>query len=118
MDRKDTASKIFIDGTVLPPGKHPADPAKNDIDPLAFALVRLQTMLNWVEEHLCSYLQFQNSASPEAQSELHNLKDALSQSRVHLQRASELVLSGYTIDCNKEIPSRYRQARPPKETGK
>ena len=39
----------------LPPGQHPYDPVKKDIDPVGLALDRVQTFLVWIDEHRATF---------------------------------------------------------------
>lgn len=94
----------MADGTILPPYQHPFDPSKQDIDVVAYALERLQTMLSWINEHRASFESLRVSDPLQAESELGNLKNATAQAIVHLQRLSELVAAGYRIDPNKRLP--------------
>ena len=89
---------------ILPLGQHPSDPYKPDIDPLGFALYRLQTHLLWIAEHRSSFEQLRHTDPSDAERELNYLKDSTWQALAHLQRLMELVLAGYTIDPNKRLP--------------
>lgn len=89
---------------ILPPGKHPRDPSKKDIDPIGFALERLQTFLLWIDEHGSSFKQLRHIDPISAESELAYLRDSTEQALTHLQRLMELLLAGYTIDPNKRLP--------------
>ena len=88
----------------LPPGQHPYDPVKKDLDPVAFALSRVQTFLVWIGEHRATFEKYRHSDPELAEAELINLRDATSQGRIYLQRLSELLLAGYTIDPTKRLP--------------
>lgn len=90
--------------TPLPIGQHSSDPWKKDIDPIGFALDRLQTFLVWIEEHRAHYEKCRESDPESAKSELVNLKDSTDQAVKHFQRLKELLLAGYTIDPNKRLP--------------
>ena len=48
------AKEEYRNGT-QPPGRHGCDPYKQDIDPIAFALARLQVHLLWIGEHRTSF---------------------------------------------------------------
>jgi hypothetical protein len=89
---------------VLPPGRHPFDPSKADIDPIGFALDRVQTFLVWIEEHRASFEKYRTTDPSSAESELRNLENSTDQALVHLQRLKELLLAGYSIDPNKRLP--------------
>jgi hypothetical protein len=88
----------------LPPGQHPYDPIKKDLDPIGFALSRVQTFLVWIEEHRATFEKYRHTDKELAESELSNLRDSTSQGMVYLQRLSELLLAGYTIDPDKRLP--------------
>jgi hypothetical protein len=89
---------------MLPPGQHPNDPAKSDLDPVGFALERVQTNLIWIVEHLASFEKARNADPQVAESELMNLRITVKDAMLHLQRLSELILAGHTIDINKRLP--------------
>jgi hypothetical protein len=89
---------------VLPPGQHPQDPWKKEIDPVAFGLSRLLAYLMWVEEHRASFEHYRNSDSESAERELDYLKHSTMQALQHLQRLAELLLAGFVIDPNKRLP--------------
>src|SRR5579884_1888323 len=80
------------------------DPSKEDIDPIAFFLERLQTLLMWIDEHRSSFETLRNSDPVNAEAELRYLKDATEQAVIYLQRLTELLLAGNTISDNKRIP--------------
>jgi hypothetical protein len=90
--------------STLPPGQHPYDPVKKDIDPVGFALYRVQTFLVWIEEHRATFEKLRHTDQEAAESELSNLRNSTVQGMVYLQRLSELLLAGYTIDPNKRLP--------------
>jgi hypothetical protein len=92
------------EGAVLPPGRHPFDPSKVDIDPIAFALERTQTFLVWIEEHRASFEKYRNTDPSSAERELRYLENSTDQALVHLQRLKELLLAGRSIDPNKRLP--------------
>jgi hypothetical protein len=89
---------------ILPPGEHPNDPAKKDLDAMGFALDRVQTLLVWIDEHRASYEKHRNIDPESAENELHCLRVATRDALIYLQRLSELVLAGYTIDPRKRLP--------------
>jgi hypothetical protein len=93
----------------LPPGEHPYDPIKKDLDPIGFALYRIQTFLAWIGEHRAAFEQARDNDKELAEAELSNLRHATSQARLHLQRLSELLLAGYTIDPGKRLPESLRR---------
>jgi hypothetical protein len=90
---------------VVPPGQHPSDPYKTDIDPIGFALNRVQTELMWIGEHWCSFTKLRESDPNEADKELGNLRQSLEEAVLHMQRLTELVVAGYSIDPNKRLPA-------------
>jgi hypothetical protein len=89
---------------ILPPGQHPYDPAKTDIDAVGFALHHVQISLAWINEHRASLEKFRNIDPARADSDLSNLRVCIRDAMIHLQRLSELILAGYTIDPNKRLP--------------
>ncbi|MGF1581063.1 MAG: hypothetical protein ACFCD0_16990 [Gemmataceae bacterium] len=89
---------------ISPPGQHPFDSCKPEIDQLAHALERVQSFLKWIDEHHRSFDKVRNTDPESAESELHNLRDSTEQAVMHLQRLTELVLAGYAIDVNKVVP--------------
>lgn len=93
----------------LPPGQHRDDPVKKDIDPVGFALERVQTFLVWIDEHRASFERARDSDEEVAESELSNLRDATRQGMIYLQRLSELLLAGYTFDPSKRLPDSLRR---------
>jgi hypothetical protein len=96
-------------GRILPPGQHPYDPIKKDLDPIGFALERVQTFLVWIDEHRASFEEARDSDREVAEAELHNLRHATAQGMIHLQRLSELLLAGYTFDPGKRLPDSLRR---------
>lgn len=97
---------------ILPPGQHPFDPSVQDIDPIGFALSRLQTFLLWIDEHRASFEQLRNTDPASAERELRYLADATQQASTHLARLTELLLAGYTIDPGKRLPKGLGLSRP------
>jgi hypothetical protein len=93
----------------LPPGQHRYDPVKKDLDPIAFALDRVQTFLVWIDEHRATFEKARDTDKEFAEAELSNLRDSISQGMVYLQRLSELLLAGYTIDPSKRLPESLRR---------
>jgi hypothetical protein len=91
-------------GNVAPPGESPLDPYSKDIDPVAFALERVRTMLAWIDEHRASFEAARASNPEEAECELANLADATRQARDYHGRLVELVLAGYAVDRSKRLP--------------
>src|SRR5262249_29595123 len=88
----------------LPPGQHPYDPVKKDLDPVGFALYRVQTFLVWIDEHRAAFEKARDTDKECAETELSNLRDATSQGMIYLQRLSELLLAGYAIDPGRRLP--------------
>ena len=93
----------------LPPGQHPYDPVKKDLDPVGFALARVQTFLVWIDEHRAAFEMARDTDPETAESELSNLRDATEQGLLYMQRLSELILAGYTIDPSKRLPDSLRR---------
>ena len=89
---------------ILPPGQHRYDPIKRDLDPLGFALHRVQTLLVWIEEHRASLEKALYTDAETVDSELSNLRVATRDAMIHLQRLSELILAGYTVNPEKRLP--------------
>ena len=75
---------------ISPPGHHRYDPPKEDVDPIAYALERLETYLIWCEEHRTSYEKDRINKSGNADNEMSCLKDAIEHAILHLQRLTEL----------------------------
>jgi hypothetical protein len=96
-------------GPPLPPGQHPYDPVKKDLDPIGFALYRVQTFLVWIDEHRAAFEKARDSDEEFAEAELSNLRDSTLQGMIYLQRLSELLLAGYTIDPGKRLPESLRR---------
>jgi hypothetical protein len=92
-----------------PPGKHPCDPVKKDLDPVGFALSRAQTFLVWIDEHRAAFEKARDTDPEAAESELSNLRDATEQGLLYMQRLSELILGGYAIDPSKRLPDSLRR---------
>jgi len=74
------------------------------MDQVAHALARLQTFLIWIDEHRASFEKERPNDPQSAESELRNLQDSTEQAVMHLQRLTELLLAGYTIDPAKVSP--------------
>ena len=89
---------------ILPPGQHPRDSGKPDIDEVAYALERLQTFLSWIEEHRGSFEKERDTDPESAAAELRHLQDSTEQAVLHLHRLMELLLAGYGIDAGKALP--------------
>ncbi len=90
--------------SVAPPGESPLDPSVEDIDPVAFALERVRTMLAWIDEHRGGFEAARTSDPEEAERELGNLADATAQARAYHGRLVELLLAGYALDPAKRPP--------------
>jgi hypothetical protein len=89
---------------IPPPGRHPFDSSMPDLDQLAYALERVQVFFKWIVQHQRSYEKERDTDPQSAESELHNLRDSTEQAVLHLQRLTELLLAGYTIDASKRFP--------------
>jgi hypothetical protein len=89
---------------ILPPGQHPHDPAKKDIDAIGFALDQLRKCLIWIDEHRASFEEYRNTDPESAESELGYVASVTGDALIHVQRLSELLLAGYAIDPNKRLP--------------
>ncbi len=103
-ERKPKYNRLMDKNDILPPGQHPSDPSKPEIDPIGYSLDRLQTNLIWIDEHRSSFEQLRHTNPDDAENELRYLRDAAQQALTHLQRLMELVLTGYTVDPNKRLP--------------
>jgi hypothetical protein len=79
------------------------------IDPVAFALERVGTLLAWIDEHRGSFEVARASDPEQAESELSNLADATRQARAYHARLVELILAGYGIDPAKQLPTGLRR---------
>lgn len=90
--------------SVTPPGESALDPSVKDIDSVAFALERVQTLLAWIDEHRAGFESARASDPEEAERELGNLVDATAQARKYHGRLVELLLAGYAIDTSKRLP--------------
>lgn len=82
----------------------PPDPYLPDIDPVGFALERLQTHLIWIEEHRASSEQFRHEDASSAETELSNLKFSIEEAVNHLQRLSELLSPSLPMEPGKRLP--------------
>lgn len=89
---------------VIPPGEHPYDPVKKEIDPVGFALERLQTYLTWIDEHRASFEKARDSNPAEAEKELEYLAASTREALRYFLRLSELLLAGHSIDPTKRLP--------------
>jgi hypothetical protein len=97
--------------SVLPPGEHSFDPYLKDIDPVGFALQRLQCYLTWIEEHRTSFEKVRTSDPVEAEKELADLADSTKEATRYFVRLGELLLSGYTFDPTKRLPNGLFEAQ-------
>lgn len=88
-----------------PPGEGITDPAKSEIDTVAFALERTLTMLFWIEEHRSSFAIAREADPEKAQQEWEYLTDAVQQAIKYSDRLAELILAGYAIDPAKRLPN-------------
>ncbi|SRR5258708_7644209 len=100
----DRSFQLINQNENLTPGKHPLDPFKEDLDPVAFALKQTKVFLVWIDEHLSSFEKLRESDVEEANRELGNLRDAAEQAILYMNRLSELVLSGSQINPSKRMP--------------
>jgi hypothetical protein len=89
---------------MVPPGDHPYDPLNRDIDPLAFALAKVQTHLLWIDEHRGSFEAARQDDPETAERELGYMRLSIKDAIIYLKRLSELVLAGYVIDQDKRLP--------------
>ena len=89
---------------VLPPGEHPFDTRRPNTDQVGYALERLQTFLLWIDEHRASFEKERDTDPQGANAELRNLQDSAEQASLHLQRLTELLLAGYSLNPDKELP--------------
>lgn len=89
---------------VTPPGASPIDPRAKDIDPVAFALERVQTFLAWIEEHRASFEAARGSDPETAERELRYLAHSTDETKKHMARLVELLLAGYTINPALRLP--------------
>jgi hypothetical protein len=94
----------------FPPGESPLDPANKNIDPLAFALAEVGTCLIWIDEHLASFRAKRTTDSCDAENDLNYAELCTSDARTSMQRALELILSGYTIDALKIWPRGFLES--------
>jgi hypothetical protein len=92
------------DLNVIPPGEHPYDPVKKEIDPVGFALERVQTYLSWIDEHRASFEKMRESNPTEAEKELGYLANSTREALRYYLRLSELLLAGHGFDPNKRLP--------------
>jgi hypothetical protein len=90
---------------ILPPEKHYLDPSRDTVDPVGFALKKLQELLIWIDEHRSSFEKHRVNDPINADNELHCLKDATYQAILRLQRLTELILAGHGIDPKKAVPT-------------
>lgn len=97
---------------IQPPGADSRDPSNQEIDPLAFALANVQTDLVWIDEHLASFRVDRISDPASAETELEYAEQCVTDARNSLQRALELVISGYTIDPSKRFPRGFKIPEP------
>jgi hypothetical protein len=89
---------------VTPPGESPIDPCVKDIDPVAFALERVHTLLAWIEEHRAGFEAARGSDPETAERELRYLAQSTDEARKHMARLVELLLAGYAINPARRLP--------------
>jgi hypothetical protein len=104
MIMEDFSKDTMHDLNVIPPGDHPYDPVKKEIDPVGFALERLQTYLTWIDEHRASFEKMRVSNPTEAEKELAYLADSTREALRYFLRLSELLLAGNGLDPKKRLP--------------
>jgi len=97
------AEEEYRDNVQLP-GQHSCDPYIKDIDPIAFALARLQVHLLWIDEHRSSFEKSRHTDPTGAENELGCLRRSTEEALAHLHGLTELLQAGYTIDPNKRLP--------------
>ena len=86
---------------LTPLGQNPIGPSVKDIDPVAFALERVQTHLVWIDEHR-RWLRGRPWVGPgDRRARAAALGPLHRGARKHMARLVELVLAGYTIDPSK-----------------
>jgi hypothetical protein len=90
---------------IQPPGSGANDPVHTDIDAIAFQLERIKTYLCWIDEHRLTFEHLRAIDAEAAEKELHSLKYVTEQAFPHLQRLTELLMAGYTIDPKKRLPA-------------
>jgi hypothetical protein len=61
----------------------------------------------WIDEHRSSYEKLRDTNPLDAKSELGYLKDSTEQAALHVQRLSELLVSGYKVDDEKCLPKDF-----------
>ena len=88
----------------LPPGEHPYDPSNSDIDPVGYALERLQTYLTWIEEYRASFEKYRQTDSESVDRELQYLAHSTKEAIRHFVRLTELLLLGVKINPEKRLP--------------
>lgn len=89
---------------VPPPGESETDPYRKEIDAIGFALDRLQTHLHWATEHTATFEAKRRTDPAAAEEELKNLAESLRSARRYFARLKELILAGYAIDPEKQLP--------------
>jgi hypothetical protein len=89
---------------ILPPGKGPNDPVAKNIDSVAFALNQVAVYLFWIEEHRSSFEAKRNTDPEDAERELGFLAGSTFEAIKHCHRLMELMLAGYHIDADKQLP--------------
>jgi hypothetical protein len=94
----------MADQQIIPPGEHPDDPYKKDVDPIGFHLYQLQINLQWIEEHRGSFERDRIEDPDAAEAELKYLAQSTKDALRHYLRLSELLLGGYRFDPEKRLP--------------
>jgi hypothetical protein len=88
---------------ILPPGKDPRDP-RADVDAVAGHLASIKGDLVWIDQYRLNLEHALEADPDEVESQLVYLRDATKSAMDHMQRLTELLLAGHTIDSSKEIP--------------
>jgi hypothetical protein len=78
--------------------------AVSDIDPVAFALERVDTLLCWIDEHRASFEAKRGVDEQDAERELGFLADATRQAKEYMHDLKQRLLAGETIDPSKRLP--------------
>jgi hypothetical protein len=89
---------------ILPPGKHPVDQFKHDLDPIGWHLERIQTCLMWIDEHRASFEKLRSTNPSDAEAELAYLKHSTYDAILHVHRLTELLIAGYKLGSDKRLP--------------
>jgi hypothetical protein len=82
----------------------PADPIKDPLDPLAYAVERVLCNLIWIEVHARDAWDWRESKPELAAAEMAYLKQSTAEAMEHALRVRDLVLSGVGVDPAKRLP--------------